>query len=166
MSYTLDCQLVRNAPGWPKNLETLARNSLDAALAVISEELAGNAEIAVLLTGDREQRELNARWREIDKSTNVLSFPALGPGAPLAGPLGEISLARETLEREAALANRPFEHHFAHLLIHGFLHIVGYDHLGDVDAERMEALETEALARLGIPDPHTEAGAVSAPVNQ
>lgn len=157
MSPSLDCQLLRKSLLWPNDLETPARQTLDAALAVIPEKLAADAELSVLLTDDAEQQGLNLRWRGLKAPTNVLSFPALAPGAPISGFLGDISLAFETVDAEAARDGIPLKHHFAHLLTHGFLHILGYDHLSEADAGRMEALEGRVLARLSIPDPYAAA---------
>ena len=104
-------------------------------------------------------RTLNSNWRGIDKPTNVLSFPALQPErAPKPGDaprmLGDIAIAYETMRREADDEGKPFDHHLSHLAVHGFLHLIGYDHENDADAEAMESLETEILAQLGIPDPY------------
>jgi len=106
-------------------------------------------------------RTLNSNWRGIDKPTNVLSFPALQPSGPR-GPddaprmLGDIAIAYETTRREADDEQKPFDHHLSHLAVHGFLHLIGYDHEKNDDAEAMEALEREILAQLGIPDPYTD----------
>jgi probable rRNA maturation factor len=121
----------------------------------------GEAELAVMLTDDAGIRTLNSNWRGIDKPTNVLSFPALpptGPGGPEDAPrmLGDIAIAYETTRKEADDEQKPFDHHLSHLAIHGFLHLIGYDHEKDEDAEAMEALEQEILAQLGIPDPYTD----------
>jgi probable rRNA maturation factor len=110
----------------------------------------------VVLTNDAEQRELNRDWRKIDKSTNVLSFPQIEPFGPVAGLLGDITLARETLQREAEEQGVTFEAHFTHLVVHGFLHVLGYDHLEEAEAVTMEALETKILAALGIADPYAD----------
>jgi len=101
-------------------------------------------------------RELNAGWRGKDKPTNVLSFPAVpetreGPLPPM---LGDIVLAAGTVAREAALEGKPVENHITHLVVHGLLHLLGYDHETDMQAEEMEAVERAALARLAIPDPY------------
>ncbi len=130
-----------------------------AAAAETVEADVGDAELAVMLTDDEGVRTLNANWRGIDKPTNVLSFPALQPsGASGADDaprlLGDIAIAYETTRKEADDEQKPFEHHLSHLAIHGFLHLIGYDHEKDDDAEAMEALETEILAQLGIPDPY------------
>jgi len=97
---------------------------------------------------------LNRRWRGVDKPTNVLSFPAAA--APSTAPryLGDIAISYETTIREAQAQARPFAHHLAHLAVHGFLHLLGYDHQSDAAAEEMEDLERKILARLGMPDPY------------
>jgi probable rRNA maturation factor len=114
------------------------------------------AEIAILLTDDSAIRKINRQWRDQDKPTNVLSFPANEAGLE-AGHLGDIVIAYETLAREAAAENKPFAHHLAHLTIHGYLHLLGYDHMSDTDAVQMEKLETALLEKLGIPDPYAHA---------
>lgn len=103
---------------------------------------------------DAEQQVLNREWRNMDKPTNVLSFPQIEPFGPVLGILGDITLARETLEREAAEQGVSFTDHFTHLVVHGFLHILGYDHIEEQDALVMEGLETQILATLGIADPY------------
>src|SRR4029078_8638881 len=106
---------------------------------------------------------LNRNWRGIDKPTNVLSFPALQPtaGAPAHAPpmLADIAIAYETTRKEADEEEKPFEHHLSHLAVHGFLHLIGYDHEKDDDAEAMEGLEREILAQLR--SPHTYSDGVS-----
>jgi probable rRNA maturation factor len=120
----------------------------------------GEAELAVMLTDDAGIRTLNSNWRGIDKPTNVLSFPALPPsgGGPDDAPrmLGDIAIAYQTTRAEADDEQKPFDHHLSHLAVHGFLHLIGYDHEKDADAEAMETLETQILAQLGIPDPYTD----------
>jgi probable rRNA maturation factor len=113
------------------------------------------AAVSLCLADDAALRALNARWRGIDKPTNVLSFPSAPPG-PLGRPttLGDIALAYETLRREAEDLGVPLADHYRHLLAHGFLHLIGYDHQTDPEAERMEALETRILARFGATDPY------------
>ena len=111
--------------------------------------------VSVLLTSDEAVRELNSRFRGQDKPTNVLSFPA--PQNP-ENHLGDIALAFETCAREAAEQGKPLAHHLQHLVAHGALHLVGYDHQSDAEAEAMEALEREILSGLGVPDPYAETG--------
>jgi probable rRNA maturation factor len=119
------------------------------------------AELAIVLTDDSAIQALNRDWRGQDKPTNVLSFPAAKSprrrkGDPAEGPLGGIVIARETVAREARSERKPLGDHLAHLAVHGFLHLVGYDHETARDAKRMEALEVKILAALGIPDPYAE----------
>lgn len=146
------------------------RNEADAEAVIhraieIAAEIAdadtGEAELAVMLTDDAGIRTLNSNWRGIDKATNVLSFPALQPtgsGGPDDAPrmLGDIAIAYDTTRKEASDEQKPFDHHLSHLAVHGFLHLIGYDHENDADAETMEALETQILAQLGIPDPYAD----------
>jgi probable rRNA maturation factor len=112
-------------------------------------ESANNLEVSILFTDDAAIRRLNAQYRGKDSVTNVLSFPQ-PPGALL----GDVVLAAESLRREAALAGKSIEDHIAHLVVHGFLHLLGYDHEVDADADKMEELERVALKRLGISDPY------------
>ncbi len=132
-----------------------------AAAAEIADADVGGAELAVMLTDDAGIRTLNSNWRGIDKPTNVLSFPALQPtgaGGPDDAPrmLGDIAIAYETTRKQADEEQKPFDHHLSHLAVHGFLHLIGYDHEKNDEAEIMEALETEILAQLGIPDPYAD----------
>ena len=127
-----------------------------AALQQSKAKLKGAAELSILLTNDEEQQGLNQQWRGKDSSTNVLSFPQIEPFGAVVGILGDITLARETLEREAVEQGTSFEHHFTHLVVHGFLHILGYDHLTDEEALQMESLETQILASLGVDDPYAD----------
>ena len=126
------------------------------ALAGAGARVRGAAELSVLLTDDAEQRALNARWRGKDAPTNVLSFPQIEPFGAVRGLLGDITLARETLEREAAELGKSLDEHFTHLIVHGFLHILGYDHQNEAEALQMEGLETQILAGLGIADPYAD----------
>ena len=135
-------------------MEGLAETAVLAALAQSKARVTGVAELSIVLTDDSEQQDLNKQWRGIDKPTNVLSFPQIEPFGPVSGILGDIVLARETLEREAVDLDKPFTDHFTHLVVHGFLHILGYDHVDDGDALAMETLETQILASLDIPDPY------------
>ncbi|MCA6107631.1 rRNA maturation RNase YbeY [Bradyrhizobium cenepequi] len=151
---TADCwQTVPNA-------EAVIHRAIEAA-AEIAEADVAEAELAVMLTDDSGIRTLNCNWRGIDKPTNVLSFPALqttGADGLDDAPrmLGDIAIAYETTRKEADEEDKPFDHHLSHLAVHGFLHLIGYDHENDDDAEQMENLEREILAQLGIPDPYSD----------
>jgi probable rRNA maturation factor len=153
-----------SSSGWDR----LARQAAEAAVAESAfpqlNAAARSVEISVRLTGDEEVRSLNAQWRGKDKPTNVLSFPLAEPGeledAAAEGPelmLGDIVLAHGVCAAEAAHKAIPIEAHAAHLLVHGTLHLLGYDHHDDAAAGDMEAREVRALARLGIGDPYAEA---------
>jgi probable rRNA maturation factor len=155
-------EILVTAECW--HAETQAEAVIQRAIATaaeIADADVGEAELAVMLTDDSGIRTLNNNWRGIDKPTNVLSFPALQPTGPT-GPddaprmLGDIAIAYQTTRREADDEQKPFDHHLSHLAVHGFLHLIGYDHENDEDAEDMESLETEILAQLGIPDPYAE----------
>ena len=140
--------------------EAVIQRAIAAAAEVVDADV-GDAELAVMLTDDQGIRTLNCNWRGIDKPTNVLSFPALQPTGPRHDDdaprmLGDIAIAYETMRKEADEEQKPFDHHLSHLAVHGFLHLVGYDHEQDDDAEAMEALEQEILAQLGIPNPYAD----------
>ena len=157
MPAPLAIEIARNSEGWPDHLEARAEEAVRAALKASKAKVTGAAEVSIVLTDDAEQRELNRQWRGIDKSTNVLSFPQIAPFGPVIGLVGDIILARETLEREAAEMGVGFDAHFTHLVVHGFLHLLGYDHIQDDEALEMEGLETKILATLGVADPYAEA---------
>jgi probable rRNA maturation factor len=126
-----------------------------AALALAPVKPLPEAELSLLLTDDKRIRSVNRDWRGFDKATNVLSFPAAPPERIAASPvLGDIVLAFETIAREAESEDKSFGDHLSHLVVHGLLHLLGEDHETQEQAERMEALETAALARLGIADPY------------
>ncbi len=147
------------SPDW----EALAARAAAAAASVAPELANPRLEASLLFTSDAEIHALNREWRERDKPTNVLSFPMLEREDLLAlatdGPpemLGDVALAHETCAREAAEKGVPLEHHAAHLIVHGLLHLAGHDHeISTTDAEAMEALEVLALAQMGIADPYS-----------
>ena len=114
-------------------------------------------EACIALSSDAHVQALNASFRGKDKPTNVLSFPAPESRVPQAlEPLGDVIIARETLEREAAEKNIPLADHLRHLTVHGLLHLLGYDHETETEAIEMENIETQILSRLGIPDPYSD----------
>ncbi len=151
--------------GWPAgDWADLSERAAQAA-EMVAPELANNRLTASLLfTLDDDVHTLNREWRSKDKPTNVLSFPMLTREELLAlspdgGPemLGDLALAYETCAREAAEKSVALESHAAHLIVHGLLHLAGYDHVhSDDEAEAMEALEINALASMGIPDPYSD----------
>ena len=159
MSLTVD--IAVEDPSWTAlpDLQALVERAVAAALAEAGVEPDAEGELSCLFCDDDAIRALNAQWRGQDKATNVLSFPTEGPGAALM--LGDIAVAYGTVAREAADEGRSVADHTAHLVIHGTLHLLGEDHEVEAEAEAMEAMETRAMARLGLPDPH--AGSVPEP---
>jgi probable rRNA maturation factor len=155
-------ELVLGSDRWTElgELETLVRRSVDAALAVARPSLPERPEVSVLLADDAALRELNRAWRGKDSATNVLSFPAAPQPGP-AGPcsLGDVALAFETVQREAEAEGKRLADHVSHLIVHGLLHLLGFDHEAAGEAEEMEALEIEALRRLGIANPYRDMAA-------
>ena len=150
--------------GWPEALdwEGLAERAVQAAARVEPAFANPRLTASLLFTTDEQVHDLNREWRGKDKPTNVLSFPMLERDELLAlaseGPpemLGDIALAHETCAREAAEKGVSLEHHTAHLIVHGLLHLAGHDHVdSDAQAEAMEVLEIAALAKMGIADPY------------
>ena len=159
------------APAWgdEADLRPKIEHVLSKALEVGRFDLPAKVELSLLLTDDAQIRELNRIWRGKDKATNVLSFPAgeLEDAGADGGDreatdaerpllLGDIVIARETMVAEALGDGKPEFDHFCHLLVHGFVHLMGYDHEEDDEATEMEALETEILVELGVADPYAE----------
>jgi probable rRNA maturation factor len=142
----------------------LARETIAATIAESGLEKGEGAEVSLCLADDALLQALNLRWRGLDKPTNVLSFPAAAAGRAPADAaadcararlqLGDIALAYETLAREAGELGVSLADHYRHLVAHGFLHLLGYDHETASEADRMEALETRIMARLGAAAPY------------
>jgi probable rRNA maturation factor len=163
----MNLDLAIEAP-WPPAVDwpDLAFRAAEAAVQVAPELANQRLSASLLLADDAEVHTLNREWRAKDKPTNVLSFPMLERAALIAlapdGPeelLGDLALALETCAREAAEKGASLEHHAAHLIVHGLLHLAGHDHeTSPEDAAAMEVLEIKALALMGIADPYGEAG--------
>jgi probable rRNA maturation factor len=153
----IDAILVVEAGKWPDAsvLERLVTNAIEAALAETGAQ-GSETELGITFTDDSSIATLNGEWRAKEGPTNVLSFPVIDiePGDPFPPALGDIVIAEETVRREAELDGKSFDDHLTHLVIHGFLHLLGHDHIEDGEAEIMEATETRALARLAISDPY------------
>jgi probable rRNA maturation factor len=149
-----EIDLVSEAASWDADAEAVVRRALAEAAVATAKDFR-NHTVTVLLTDDAAIRRLNASWRGIDKPTNVLSFPAAPQfeGADTTS-LGDIAIAYETTAREAQDERKPFGHHLSHLAVHGFLHLIGYDHESDEQAVTMEKLERDILQRIGVPDPY------------
>lgn len=141
--------------------QPLAEQTVRAAIAAAAALSTSDGEVSILLTDDSAVRVLNRDWRRIDKPTNVLSFPA-PKSAPKAtgdaGFLGDIVIAYETLQRECDDEDREFLHHLAHLTVHGFLHLIGYDHQTEAQADEMEGLESKIMTHMDLPDPWLSRG--------
>jgi probable rRNA maturation factor len=168
-------EIMIRSPLWTnkRSIRTVLRRAIGEAASATQSE----GELAIVLADDEAVRTLNRDWRRRDQATNVLSFPAVqewGVGRRNRPPaakakkrpppfrrashrLGDIIIAYETVAREASAEQKPFGHHVAHLAVHGFLHLVGYDHQADAQAAAMEALEIAVLARIGVPNPYLRA---------
>ncbi|PWL19465.1 rRNA maturation RNase YbeY [Falsochrobactrum shanghaiense] len=158
---TIHIDIMIEAGNWPDEtvLEGLATRAVAAAWDNLRLKPA-ESELSLVFTDDASIQALNAQWRGKDKPTNVLSFPAFPVRAgDQPGPmLGDIIIARETVEREALDEGKPFENHLTHLIVHGFLHLLGYDHQTEEEAEEMERRERDILHALAIPDPYAVSG--------
>ncbi len=156
---TLDVALDVGADGWVAvpDLEALVERALEQAVRQSGQAVVDGAEVSVFLCDDRAIQDLNRDWRGQDKPTNVLSFPTPGPLGQRR-MLGDIAVAWETTRREAADEGKAIGDHLTHLLVHGLLHLVGFDHEDDAQALAMEQLETTILARLGVADPYRDPG--------
>jgi len=164
----IEIDLALDDPAWLDDLPDVEALACRAAVAALELACPGpRLAMALVLSDDARLCELNRDWRGIDKPTNVLSFPtqdlapgqtpAPEPGMPqgLAIELGDVIVAHATMVREAGEAGRPLGHHLSHLVVHGALHLLGYDHEADDEAEAMETMERNVLSGLGIPDPYT-----------
>lgn len=154
---TLD--VVAESPLWHDAMpmaEIIVRRAVAAALPAQFH----NAELCVLLSDDAAVRDLNSRYRGRDAATNVLSFPAARDGTPVAAGsglptlLGDVAIAFETVRAEAESEGKSLDHHLSHLVVHGVLHLLGYDHETDAEADLMESRERDILASLAVPDPY------------
>ena len=168
----LEIDLAIEAPVWLDDLPRAEALSRRAAAAALERALAGSAPtrstllVALVLADDDRLRRLNRIWRGVDRTTDVLAFPSeerlpgRPPSAPVAAPagapveLGGIAIAHGTARRDALEAGRAFESHLSHLVVHGALHLLGYDHGTSAEARIMEGLEGDALATLGVADPY------------
>jgi probable rRNA maturation factor len=150
--------IIVEAGDWPDEaqLSSLAGRAVEAILGEIGGGPGAASELSLVFTDDAHIRTLNSGWRGKDKPTNVLSFPAFPTrrGEALPPMLGDVVLAAETVAAEAAGEGKPLADHIAHLIVHGVLHLIGYDHETDAEAEDMEQAERRILAGLAIPDPY------------
>jgi probable rRNA maturation factor len=162
LSFAIDISAESESWARVPDIEACVRRAAEAAMR---DGEAPPSEISVVLSDDEHMRELNKHHRNMDKPTNVLSFPAARMKAPAGTPrfLGDVVLAFETVEREALEEAKPLENHVTHLVVHGVLHLLGYDHEDEEEAQLMESREREILSRLGIPDPYAERGSAAKP---
>ncbi|MFQ1713332.1 rRNA maturation RNase YbeY [Aeromonas veronii] len=149
MSVTLDLQLASTSTdGLPT--EAQLQGWLDGTILGFQQE----AEVTVRIVDEAESNELNLTYRGKDKPTNVLSFPFEAPPGLELPLLGDLVICRQVVEREAEEQNKPLMAHWAHMVVHGSLHLLGYDHIEDEEAEEMEALERDIMQELGFADPY------------
>ncbi|MEL6436891.1 MAG: rRNA maturation RNase YbeY [Pseudomonadota bacterium] len=161
MAFEIDISVEGDMWGDASPWEKLAHSAVDTAATHLPLDFnieGHRPELSILMTHDAVVQHLNAQWRDKDKPTNVLSFPAMpswrGKGVP--PMLGDIVLAFETIDSEAHLQGKALRDHVAHLIVHGFLHLLGYDHETDADAEDMEHMERAILANMNIADPYRD----------
>ena len=163
----VEVAVITEVDGWerlaPDPSGFVIRIARAAFAAVVLAADCRPVEMTVVLTDDARVQSLNRRWRGKDSPTNVLSFPIDGlsvtQGGSLPALLGDVVLALETVSSEALAQGKPFAHHVAHLVVHGVLHLLGFEHGSELAARRMEDLETDVLATLGIVDPYVVADA-------
>ena len=159
MSPAIDISVEEPAWSAAGDVDSLARAAVDAALAESGDDLPDEAELSIVLCNDAFIADLNEKWRGLAKPTNVLSFP-VDMDSPA---LGDIVIAYETVAREALDDGKTLRDHLSHMIVHGFFHLLGFDHETDEEAEEMEALEARALAALGIASPFEHAELVTPP---
>ncbi|ELI1837778.1 rRNA maturation RNase YbeY [Vibrio fluvialis] len=149
MSIELDLQLAVDSDD---GLPTFEQFSiwLQAAVAPFQPQ----AEVTIRIVDEPESHQLNLEYRGKDKPTNVLSFPFEAPPGMELDLLGDLIICRQVVEQEAVEQNKPLLAHWAHMVVHGSLHLLGYDHIEDDEAEEMESLETEIMQNMGFEDPY------------
>lgn len=153
----LQIEVIVRSARWKRRprAKAIVRKAISAAAKAAS---TGRAELAIVLADDSAIRALNRQWRGKNAPTNVLSFPAVsaGKGGSASPYLGDVVIAYETTAREARAERKPFDHHLMHLAVHGFFHLLGFDHHNVRAATKMENLERRVLAGLRVPDPYAE----------
>ncbi|MGC9401522.1 rRNA maturation RNase YbeY [Vibrio genomosp. F10] len=151
MTIELDLQLaVKDEQGLPSEAD------IHLWLSKAVTNFQQQAEVTIRIVDTEESQELNHQYRGKDKPTNVLSFPFEAPPGIELDLLGDLVICRQVVEREAKEQNQPVFAHWAHMVVHGSLHLLGYDHIDDADAEEMEALEAEILQSMGFEDPYKD----------
>ncbi|WP_202108188.1 rRNA maturation RNase YbeY [Succinivibrio dextrinosolvens] len=155
MKVIIDLQIATDEPleSYP-SLETMTKW---ATVALKTGGRTNDSEITIRMVDSKEIHELNATYRHVDRPTNILSFPfELPEGIEDLPLLGDLVVCKEVLERECKEQNKTLEEHFAHLIVHGCLHLLGYDHIEEEDAKEMEPLEVKAMAELGYENPYKD----------
>ncbi|KXI22439.1 rRNA maturation RNase YbeY [Photobacterium sanguinicancri] len=151
MAIYLDLQhATENQDGLPSEADF--QQWLNAAVTLFK----ADAEVTIRLVDEEESHALNHEYRGKDKSTNVLSFPFEAPPGVELDLLGDLIICRQVVEKEAKEQNKTLNAHWAHMVVHGSLHLLGYDHIDDEEAEEMEALETEIMQKMGFSDPYAD----------
>lgn len=153
---SLACDILLDDPRWSDRVdaEELVNRAVSKIIEVTNTSLHSQAEVSFTFSDDERIRKLNGKWRKKDAPTNVLSFPATRRGELSdALLLGDVVLAYETIDREAVYEGKRFSHHATHMIVHGFLHLIGFDHELEADAIEMENFESRILMGLGMPDP-------------
>lgn len=156
----IDIDILHQAGDWPQDFEAIVSKTLTSLHALCGQSMDypdkpgndGGVEVSIVLTDDAHIQALNRDYRGKDKPTNVLSFPQDEPSL-----LGDVIIAYETIAREAEEQNKSFSDHFTHMLVHGTLHLLGYDHEAEAEAEEMEALEVAILSDIGVKNPYEAA---------
>ena len=155
MKVSIDLQIATEET--LKDYPSLEKMELWAQTALTEGGRTQDSELTIRMVDSEEIHELNRDYRNVDRPTNILSFPfELPEGVDDLPLLGDLVICKEVLERECKEQNKTLEEHFCHLIIHGCLHLLGYDHIEDVDAQEMEPLEIKALAKLGFKNPYEE----------
>tara|TARA_R110000822_G_scaffold226254_14_gene359026 strand:+ start:7354 stop:7842 length:489 start_codon:yes stop_codon:yes gene_type:complete len=154
MNLTIDMENASSSPNVPD--EKLVHQWVYAALAEINTGGKDDLELSVRVVDEEESADLNQRYRHKQGATNVLSFPADLPDSLQLPLLGDLVICAQIVEREARQQDKSLDAHWAHMLIHGSLHLMGYDHIDDRDAEEMELLETKIITSLNFPPPYEQ----------
>ena len=153
---TVTCDVLVDDPRWTERMdvEAVVNSAVEKVLQATNAKLRRDAEASFSFSTDERVRQLNSTWRHKDAPTNVLSFPAAESASLETSPLlGDVIMAYETIDREAIEEGKLFVHHASHMIVHGFLHLIGFDHEDEEEARDMENVESRVLTELGVPDP-------------
>jgi len=156
MPHVIDLQIACEQKDFELPSEVQFQLWVDTALAAVSQDSQQEFELTIRLVNSKESQQLNAQYRGKDKPTNVLSFPFEVPEGVELNLLGDLIICIEVMKQEAHEQNKTLFDHWAHLVIHGCLHLVGFDHISDSEADEMESIEIAILAKLGIVNPYLE----------